>query len=114
MPLLQEIRLIILTQIFPSIKNLTQLGNKAKIHFRARAIKELKNYSSIMKSYQFEQKFAMGDSLKHCYSCLKEILELFMEKREFVLATKIYKMLAEVALLARDYRRAIKYFAQIV
>lgn len=67
-----------------------------------------------MKSFKFEQKIEMVNSLGTCYSCLKEILQLFMEMREYILALNIYKMLAEVSLLARDYRRAIKYYIQIV
>ncbi len=54
------------------------------------------------------------NSLSECYSCLKQILGKFIAEREFETAIFIYQLLAEVAMFAKDYPRAIKYYTQSV
>jgi len=54
------------------------------------------------------------NSLADCYKCLKEILEKFINEREFETAILIYNLLAEVAIFAKEIKRAIRYLTQVV
>ena len=53
-------------------------------------------------------------SLSKCYACLKKLLVRFIAEQEFRVAITLYKLLAEVAIFAKEYNKAIKYLVQAV
>lgn len=56
----------------------------------------------------------MASSLAECYASIKEMLQLYVESCDFLVAANLYKLLAEVACHSHDFARAIKYYAQAV
>ncbi len=86
--------------------------------FSFKAVKALKMYYAARSGARIKTVEKLHDvmlnSLEQCYGCLKEVLRLFIEARDFVVASGIYQLLSEVALLDHDYPRAVKYFEQIV
>ena len=81
---------------------------------RLKAIRALKEYHATRKVLDFELKENVVNSLSECYAQLKKLLFHYVEAKQFILASNVYKLLGEVACYAHDYARAIKYYTQSV
>jgi len=105
----------------PKIPNLRRIDiimyfhYKNSVIYRSSAVRMLKSYYQAKNMPNIpDSPQKMAYSIESCYKALKEMLEMFIENKEFLIAANIYKLLADVAILNKEYERAIKYYSQIV
>ena len=78
------------------------------------AAKSLRAYHNLKTRWTLVNSEKAQKLLKDCYNELKTILFHFIEYQSFDLAMKLFTLLGEVAFIAQDYERSIKYYTQAV
>ena len=78
------------------------------------AVKSLKSFYYIKTHWNFSEASKTQSSLNECYSQLKKLLVHHVNTKNFTFVIPIYKLLGEVAFVAQDYSRSIKYYSQAV
>lgn len=78
------------------------------------ALTALKAYYEVKRTKSSSSVSLHMNSLSECYACLKKLLVRFILEQEFRVTIVLYRLLAEIAVFAKEYSKAIKYFTQTV